>query len=202
MTGAIRPVVQWDMDAAPKKRLPTWAIVALLLVLVGLCCVWPLNVIWQGELLAMRTSSIAGLKQIGLAHATYVEQNDGFGPPPDRWADALIAAEANLQILRPSHFDLPLGGGAGQGSPQQEERFAYAYFRPLGGMPIARVQDPGEVPQAFDSSDTRWNANGDLSLLPDPPRWLGTNLVLFLNTHVTPVRTRPVVELKLIEPNP
>jgi hypothetical protein len=80
---------------------------------------------------------------------------------------------------------------------ERKGQFGYAYYRPLGGVKEWAVQNPEEVPLVFDSSDLRWNANGDLSLLPDPPRWDGKNLIAFLDGHVKAVEGTPEVEIKL-----
>ncbi|MEX2244067.1 MAG: hypothetical protein WD716_09515 [Fimbriimonadaceae bacterium] len=172
-----------------KNRLPTWAIVVAFTALVGVCCAWPVSCFWQAQMLARRTSSISNLKQIGTAHAMYTEQHDGYGPPPDRWADALLAENDRLGFLHEYSKSYQ--------SDSHKAMFAYAYFRPLDGIAVSEVKNPAEVPLAFDSSDLRWNANGDLTLLPDPPRWLGTNLILFLDTSARAVRETPVVAIKI-----
>lgn len=139
-----------------------------------------------------KAASIGHLKEIAQAHAFYLADFDGFGPSPASWADQLSAYDLAAPIFWSSHDDRELTS-----LEEFNEGYGYAYFQPLEEAKEWAVQNPEEVPLVFDSSDMRWNANGDLSLLPDPPRWDGKNLIAFLDGHVKAVEGRPKVEIKL-----
>lgn len=172
-----------------KNAVPTWAIVVALLGLLSLCCgiMYP---IYRAAMPASpRAGSVSNLRQLALGHEMYSVDFDGLGPSPETWADQIMEYVRSEYVYRSPHIDEPM--------EERKEKFGFAYYRPLGGIDLEEVMNAEEVPLVFDSSDLRWNANGDLSLLPDPPRWDGKNLIAFLDTHVKAVEGRPKVEIKL-----
>lgn len=177
------------MDEGKPKRKISWAAVIVVLVVVCACGFVFFPVLPHGHGQARRSASISNLKQIALGHALYLADFDGFGPSSETWADQLMPYVKNEYLFKSPRFN--------EAQVMREDEYGYAYYRPLGGVHLDKVQNPEEVPLAFDSSDLRWNANGDLSLLPDPPRWDGKNLIAFLDTHVKAVEGRPRVEIKL-----
>lgn len=160
-----------------------WILVWLLLAVSAVAYVK------AAEKTALRSASFSRLKMISIAHEIYTSDFDGYGPAPDSWADKLKSYCKDEYVFHSPHI-----GGA---HDEDRDEFGYAYYRPLGGLSLDKVQSPAEVPLIFDSSDMRWNANGDLSLLPDPPRWDGKNLLAFLDGHVAQVEGTPKVEIKL-----
>jgi hypothetical protein len=170
------------------KRKVSWDTVIVVLLVVCACALFLFPVL-NGHGPRPRNFSISNLKQVALGHTMYLEDFDGFGPSPESWADQLMRYIKNRDLFASPHIQGPLEERKGQ--------FGYAYYRPLGGVKEWAVQNPEEVPLVFDSSDLRWNANGDLSLLPDPPRWDGKNLIAFLDGHVKAVEGTPEVEIKL-----
>jgi hypothetical protein len=167
-----------------KSPVPIWVIVVLL-VFVCPCGVMLYPIILAARPAAPRAGSISNLKQIALANTMYCAENDGYGPNPLTWTDDLLPQLHNRELFRSTHLE---EGG---------EESGYAYYRPLFGLNQDLIENLNEVPVVFDSSDMRWNANGDLSLLPDPPRWDGKNLIAFLDGHVKAVEGTPEVEIKL-----
>jgi hypothetical protein len=148
---------------------------------------------WCGNKQGSRkAASISHLKQISLAHSSYLADWDGFGPSAESWADRLRSYDLEAPYFWSPHDERKLTS-----LDEFNEGYGYAYFQPLEEVKEWAVQNPEEVPLVFDSSDMRWNANGDLSLLPDPPRWDGKNLIAFLDGHVKAVEGTPEVEIKL-----
>jgi hypothetical protein len=159
--------------------------VALVLAAIGLVTVQSLC-LCGGATGAKKVRSLSNLKQLGLAHMLYVEDWSGFGPPPATWVDSMWSYHHNAMSYESPH------------EGRKKGEYGYAYYRPLGEVKEWAIQNKEEVPMLFDSSDLRRNANGDMSLLPNPPRWLGeTNLFAFLDGHVKSFRTPPKLEIKL-----
>lgn len=184
-------------ESNPRQKTSVFMVcTALLLWGLLISVIVPFNC--NGKWDARRAGSISNLKQIALAHEAYVADFDGFGPPPVSWADSLAPYTSPRTVDYKKNYSLNFW------SPHDDRQvdgdgneFGYAYFRPLGGVQVSSIAHPADVPIVFDSSDLRWNANGDLSLLPDPPRWNGKNLIAFLDGHVRAEEGTPRVEIKL-----
>jgi hypothetical protein len=146
-----------------------------------------------------RAGSISNLKQIALAHEMYLLDFDGYGPAPATWADLLAPYTSPRIVDYKKDYSLLFKSPHNRQGDGDDQEYGYAYFRPLGGVQLSSISNSADVPVIFDSSDMRWNANGDLSLLPDPPRWKGTNLIAFLDTHVARIEGTPKVEIKRAE---
>lgn len=131
-------------------------------------------------------SDLSNLKQMGLAHLMYMEDNDGYGPPPDQWMEVLLPYYKNERILNSPGLD----GDAGE--------YGYAYLSELGPIRESDVINPESVPAFFNSSDLRRNVTGGLELLPDPPRWDGeVNHIAFLDAHAKAFETAPKFKIEL-----
>lgn len=161
----------------------TSVICGVLVVVLGLM-VWT-SICACGGGIAKKTRSIVNLKQAALGHAMYLVDWSGYGPEPPTWMDKVLPYVNDDDAFRSGHESLG------------KKEFGFAYYEPLGEVKEWAVKNSETVPMMFDSSDTRWNAFGGLSLLPTPPRWGETsNVVAFLDGHVRAVLSRPVFTLE------
>jgi hypothetical protein len=116
-----------------------------------------------------REKCFTNLRKLGKAITTYTSDYDDRMPGPD-WVDALA----------------PISGGNPLKCPAlrpKYEKWGYSYNKALVFVKLPAGEDAKDIPAIFDSSDTRKNSLGDLSLLPSPPRH-GKNHVIFLDGRV------------------
>lgn len=66
--------------------------------------------------------------------------------------------------------------------PKKSE-FGFAFYRPVSFLHIEGISNAEEVPLVFQSSDLRWNATGDLSILGNRATRDGGNFVAFVDGH-------------------
>jgi hypothetical protein len=112
-----------------------------------------------------RGTSMENLKAIHVAMMLYHDSEGGF-PIAESWMDSIktrlktseLTSDEALKKLKN-----PLLEG--------DDVWGYAMNRALSGKYKDDIGDPGRTWLVFDSSDTKWNANGDpKALLPNPPR--------------------------------
>jgi hypothetical protein len=161
--------------------LSTFVVIVGLLIAAGIV----LMPVLGGNVATPKKHSLSNMKQTALAHAMYVEANDGFGPSPDTWMDQLMPFAKSTEI-----FKVPLDGRKG-------DEFGYAYYRQLDRIRLSEVENPEEVVLAFESSDLHWNANGGFERLPaEPYHEDGTIVFSFLDTHVKALKQAPKFEFR------
>lgn len=157
--------------AQPYKPSP-WATgfvtVTTLLILYAILLPW-----LSGARVGHRPQAISHLKQIGLGLVLYAGDFDDRLPDADKWMDAINPYIVNERRLVDPTLKEPKPG-----------QYGFAFYLHLSRVDIETVADHDQVPLAFQSSDLRRNAAGDLSLLPKPPRSDDMNAVVFLDTHV------------------
>jgi len=62
-------------------------------------------------------------------------------------------------------------------------QYGYAFMDKLSRLGQDKIASPSGTLMVIDSKDTRWNAHGDISLLPDPPRHSNGNTIGFADGH-------------------
>ena len=72
--------------------------------------------------------------------------------------------------------------------PKNSRTFEFAFRRRLSDKDSNLIPKPEQVAMIFDSTDTRWNASGELDLLPNPARYKRTvdtpvNIIAFVDGH-------------------
>lgn len=107
----------------------------------------------------------------------YAADNDDHCPPANKWMDAILPY-TNTKSL----FHDPML------KDKKSDEFGYAFFRPMSQVKVSLVENAEEVPLVFQSSDHRWNANGNISLLRDPKENQGGFCVAFANGHARYMR--------------
>ena len=136
----------------------------------------------------------------------YAADFDDNLPRASKWMDLLkpyfrqaTDGSAEVPATRDPRFDLgdipkpPVYTSPPQfRSPplRDENEFGYAFRGRLSGRKLAMVVDAERVALIFDSTDTNWNANGGLDLLPDLGRYSashggGINSIAFADGHAT-----------------
>lgn len=112
-------------------------------------------------------NSMENLKNIHTALLQY-EASEGQLPFAETWMDAawrrlqtadMDEDQAKKKLKSPSLY---------KDNPQA---FGYAFNEALSGQYTGDVENPGQTPLVFDSSDLIWNAFGNpAQLAPNPPR--------------------------------
>jgi len=137
-----------------------------------------------------RSPCLSGLKQISLALIMYSTDSDDVLPPASTWADRTMPYSKNADIYKCPDLKLAT------------KQFGHAYNRGLENKTTASFAYPTNVPATFDATDLSWNANGPLSLLPQPGRHPdGRNTIAFLDAHAKPM-TRMELFHRMSGPQP
>jgi len=150
----------------------TWALLGVLLLLLAAIFV-PIES--YGPVQAKKAASMSNAKQLDLALLMYQDDNDGVLPKAAAWMNRV-----KPYTKQPENYRSLGVTGAGV--------FGFAFRRHLGDQDYDAIVEPKQVAMVFDSVDTRWNANGELELLPKPGRYEGSagrrNIVAFVDGHV------------------
>ena len=113
------------------------------------------------------------LSRVNDAVQGYVAQNGGRLPDSGSWMDQLSRNAATRETLTPSFlrpwYDAPVG---------------FAFFDPLSGVELSRIENSDEVPLVFLSSKSEWNATGGIEDLALPTSGREYFLVLFCDGSV------------------
>jgi len=114
------------------------------------------------------------VKQLDLGLLMYVDDADQHLPFARLWASDLHPYTKNDQLcICP---ELVVG----------EKTFGHGFYRPMGGKLFTKIESPASQVVLFDSTDTSWNANGILDLLPPAGRHKGgLNTIGFADGHAT-----------------
>jgi len=138
--------------AKPRRRIP-W-----LVLNVAACLIWLAVPRIQRSISA--ESCIANLTQITGATMIYSMDHDDRLPPASTWADATLP----YTIGRTAYACPDIDGS-------QADQFGHAFSTALSLRAIKSVADPSSQVLFFDSSDLRWNANGDPAKAVSGGRW-------------------------------
>ena len=127
---------------------------ALLLCLV---CIWPAVRLRKQIAKGAATDRV---HELGMSAMLYSADADDHFPRANVWMDELMLYAKNTEAFRAPGYR-----AAGQ--------FGFAFRRSLSTRSTHEIRDPSGVALIFDSTNTSWNANGELNLLPNPSRWSG-----------------------------
>ena len=108
-----------------------------------------------------KTSSLSNMKQLGTSLMIYAVDYDDHMPRANDWSTSSYYYRKNNTIL-----DDPTRG--------RGLKFGYAFFEPLGGVDIAPILNPADIPLVIQSEVIAFDAYGNLSILPTRPRLDGT----------------------------
>jgi hypothetical protein len=103
--------------------------------------------------------ALSNVKQLCAASQMYAADNDDHLPVAANWMDA-----TNLYAKNKALYKSPALQAEGNGS------FGLAFRHSLSENGAHSVADPEHTAMIFDSINVKWNAYGELNLLPDPPR--------------------------------
>lgn len=164
------------------RQTPAWLIILLVvggLCFLGMCVLLPailFPVFSQAREAARKSGCMSNLRQLATAQEMYANDYEGRFPVASRWGDLTRPYVANPQSYRcPS---VPRGQG-----------FGYAMNVRLSRQKANALQNPGQIPLLYDSSNLAWNAHDPVTSLPSPPRHAReTNSVAFADGHVQSVR--------------
>ncbi len=159
-------------ESVPKRKV-SWATVIVVLLVLVLIIAAILYPIFSAAYVSEKRPVISYMKQIGLGLVMYAGDFDDRLPDADKWMDAINPYIVNERRLVDPTLKEPKPG-----------QYGFAFYLPLSRIDSEKVLNHDQVPLAFQSSDLRRNAAGDLSLLPKPPRSDDMNAVVFLDTHV------------------
>ena len=136
------------------------------------CCgviLWP--VFPSARLQAKNAGAMSNVKQLGVGALMYSNDADDRFPNAALWMDMLTPYVHDTGLFRSPALS-------------NSTEFGFAFRRSLSGMKITEIDDPEKNVLIFDSTDTRWNANGELTLLPRPGRYGKVNVAAFADGHV------------------
>jgi hypothetical protein len=168
----------------------------------------------------IRISALSSAKGLIIAAQMYVADSDDRLPRASNWMDELMPYVHDPMAFRSSAVRTPNDAGTAQQSDALQlygshlgdevppsidavnriaklERdagaYGFAFRRRLSGHKLGSFGEPERVALIFDSSDTHWNANGGLDLLPNPGRYPGpgsarVNAIAFVDGHVKLLR--------------
>lgn len=117
------------------------------------------------------TMSTSNIRQLGLAVLMSAADNDDHTPPASEWMDAVMPYVKNMGL----YVDPML-------EKLKKDEFGFAFYRPMAYLGYENISNPEEVPILFTSTDLRWNATGDLSLLARRVRG-GWGIAAFMDGH-------------------
>ncbi|MCS7301631.1 MAG: DUF1559 domain-containing protein [Fimbriimonadales bacterium] len=133
----------------------------------------PVPAFAQAREKARATQCMSNLKQLSLAMLTYAADYDDRLPPAPRWSDSIAA-----RIRDPITFRCP---------SVPPGKFGYAMNSRLSHQRISELVDSHTTPLLYDSSNLERNAHDAFSSLPNPPRHVQVNNVVYADGHVRAV---------------
>ena len=163
--------------AKAKKR---WLLsLGCLACFLSCCCaiLWP--VFPAARLQPKKAAALSNVKQLDLAALMYSNDADDRYPSAGIWMDLILPYVKDKGI-----FHAP-------GLPDPDV-FGVAFRRSLSRVKTDDVEQPATTVVVFDSTDTRWNANGELNLLPQPGRYGDHNVVSFVDGTVKVIPAGPL----------
>ena len=117
------------------------------------------------------TTCLSNVKMQGLGVIQYAADNNDCLPNARMWMD-----QASLYKAEKKTFRCPL---------LSEGQYGYAFMDKLSKRNTEKIDNPAETLLIVEATDTRWNAHGDMSLLPEPPRYASRNFVGFADGRAT-----------------
>ncbi len=130
--------------------------------------------------------ALSNMRQLGSALTLYMADNNDLLPVADTWMDGTNAYTKNMNLYRSPIFGMSDNGA-----------FGIAFRRGMGSMNPSRIQEPAQTAMIFDSMNLKWNASGELNLLPDPPRHTreggDVNVIEFADGHAGYVPAEGIV---------
>jgi prepilin-type processing-associated H-X9-DG protein len=116
---------------------------------------------------------LSNIKSQGQAMFIYAVDNNDCLPDAEQWMDKSLEHGLKKDSLRcPS---LPDG------------KYGYAFMEKLERINSKLIEAPAKTLMVIESTDTCWNAHGDIRLLPKKPRHSGCNTICFADGHAKKV---------------
>ena len=159
------------------------------LTVIILSIVWMLITpfVVEGHSSAILYSAMSNAKQLALGALMYADDADDHLPRANLWMDSLKPYVPKPTLVYPSDFEIRAGPAKVEPEkPRPTEKvsgvfrstglknrdvFGFAFRRQLSGRALPSIADRSRVALIFDSTNTGWNANGGLELLPNPGRY-------------------------------
>lgn len=149
------------------NRILAWATLAFFLF-CGTAILYPNFVC--ARYAARQAMCLTNVKNQCIALLQYASDNNDCLPEAPVWMDKAIVYELDRDSFHcPS---LPNG------------QCGYAFMDKLNSIDLKSIDSPSETVIVVESKDTRWNAHGDMALLPDRPRHSNSNMICFADGHV------------------
>ena len=162
---------------------------------------------WDGRTSARRTTAMSNAKQLAPGALAYANDADDHLPRASVWMDSLKPYVSKPSLVYPDNFEIRAGPAKVEPDKPKREQpekvsevfhsiglknwdvFGFAFRRHLSSRRLASIGDPSQVALVFDSSDTGWNANGGLDLIPSPGWYekrgsANVNVIAFVDGHV------------------
>jgi len=131
----------------------------------------------QARFAAKKTSTLSNAKTASLGLIMYASDWDDRLPLPETWMDATLPYTKNESVYKSI-----------LASEKDPSKYGFAFRAALAGKKTAAYPDPQNWPMIFDSTLTHRNATSNLETLPIPGRYMGTNIVGFLDGHAQAMR--------------
>lgn len=170
--------VEFEPDGPVRRgRSNSW-LIATLVILVSICLIGTVlvgvvlfPVMRDARHVAQRRRAQTNMASVAVGLTMYAGDHDDRLPLADNWMDSTIAYVGTKR-----DFHAPA-------LPRLQ--YGIALRKSLAGKPLTTIKDINLTALVFDSTLHEWNASGQLSTLPKPPRYgngtAGGNVVGFAN---------------------
>lgn len=168
-----------------KRNVTLWIVLGLLAIcgcgIVPILAAILFPVFAQARFAAQKSATLSNSKQSALGVLMYTADWDDRLPPADKWMDATLPYSKTDMV-----FKSILAAG------DNPDKFGFAFRKDLGRKKTMDYPDPDRWAMIFDSTLTQRNATSNLETLPDPERYLGTNIIAFLDGHAKATKNRDI----------
>jgi hypothetical protein len=173
-----------DPPVAPRRSSNTpvlWIVLGVIAVCgcggVAVLAAILFPVFSQARFAAKKTATLSNAKTASLGLIMYASDWNDRLPLPETWMDATMPYTKNDSVYKSI-----------LASEKDPSKYGFAFREALAGKKASAYPDPENWAMIFDSTLTHRNATSNLETLPKPGRYLGANIVAFLDGHAQAMR--------------